>query len=174
MRAKKNSNEMKMEYWAQVSEGDARASRHYGFGAFLFVFMAAHLIAPLITWAQIVSASREVGAATAWALLGYPVGRTMFCFFLVQAISWCVIFGLAIYKSRNFRPVTIGILLARYPAWFILSVASAGSWWPIGDAAALLPVGSTIFWCLYLHKSRRVRATFDRQLRPSEMELRAS
>lgn len=164
---------MKRE-WRKVSLQQAKEHPLYGIKNWLAVFAFGVILGPLQALGRIRNSAHELGV-TAWQLLANDLANTGFLTFSLVfsvAVSGALLWLLYTLHPR-FRVLATIILLCNGPVYILMAILTGAFRMP-GVTGALTHGFVVSFfwlfvWAIYLHRSRRVRVTFEHcVLRESE------
>lgn len=153
--------------WIKISKDEAKKHELYGAGGWLLVFAFALLLALLAQLGQARSLAREAGMGLS-ELLGLDLPIVGFLKLTVgaQLLQTVAVYWMLAAKPTIFRQATTWFLVATGP--LVLALQLVGSFPGTGSIAAeeMLPwVLASMVWVVYLNQSRRVRVTFEHQVR---------
>ena len=155
--------------WVRIPPSDAEKHELYGIGGWLWLFSIAIILGLLVNLDTIRGVAFQFDLPLSEFL---SIDEPIISFFKfstgAQIVMSVTIFGMMIVKASGFRRVTIGLLIGITP--IVLLVGAANPFVGFGQIAAqsLVPwLISCAVWCTYLHRSRRVRVTFEHLVRNS-------
>ena len=152
--------------WRRVSLDDSKRHPLYGIKNWLALYAFGILFGPLRTLGEFSNAAHEAGLTLSQLLnadnpTGAYIKATIAFVVTISALLLWLLFS----KHRNFRVVTIAVLVLNWPAYFIVLFLADGYRIPglapeltIQFLASILV---TAVWVAYLQRSRRVRVTFE-------------
>lgn len=145
--------------WTPVSDTQAEGHPLYGLGGWLSVFaflLVAGLLASVAWWAIVLI----IQAPTS------PAIRFLKTFLVVFAFSGIVILGLMVAKHAAFRWTALVLLVVPWPVLAGIYRESLPMNVIVGGSVAWLVLVAV--WGTYLQRSRRVRVTFEHQVRAGD------
>lgn len=152
--------------WEQVSVEEARIHPLYGIRGWLALFAFSILFGFLKDLAHVNAEALSAGTSIGKLLsLDRPEASFLKLVLWVRGLIVVPIYWLLFSKSPSFRPVSIYLLLGVWPF-----IVVAGLFNPFQGLGSLLAQGFLewgIFcavWVTYLHRSKRVRITFEHAL----------
>lgn len=154
-------------HWINISEDEAKGHELYGARGWLMVFAFALLLALLAQLGQARSLAHDAGMDLSELFgLDLPLVGFLKLTLGAQLLQAVVVYWMLAAKPAIFRPAATWILVATGPVVFALQLV--GSFPGTGSIATeeMLPwVLSSAVWVVYLNQSRRVRVTFEHQIR---------
>lgn len=158
--------------WVYVGPERAKQHKLYGPKNWLAVFAFGLIFGPLREWGEAMGVAREYGLTLGELLTESPTFDT---FFTLVMATHLVINGTLLWmmftKHPKFRIFGSAGLLASYPLWCLWALVSGFSEAGKSLGLAIFPwlVGCAV-WVTYLNTSRRVRVTYEHQVRASELD----
>ena len=152
--------------WKQISLEDAKKHPLYGIKNWLAVFAFMVLIGPLVTIGQFSNAAHQSGLTLPQLLsadiaAGAFIKATIAFNVAIAALSFWFLFS----KHRHFRLRSIALLVLQWPAYLVVlfiigdpKIPGLAGELTIRFLSSLLLIA---IWVAYLHRSRRVRVTFE-------------
>ena len=155
-------------HWINISEDEAKGHELYGARGWLMVFAFALLLALLAQLGQARSLAHDAGMDLSELFgLDLPLVGFLKLTLGAQLLQTVVVYWMLVAKPTIFRLATTWILVATGPV--VLAVQLIGNAFPGAGSIvtqAMLPwVLSSTVWVVYLNQSRRVRVTFEHQIR---------
>lgn len=156
-----------MSMWKEIPTSDAQSHPLFGIGGWLLVFAAFLVFGFLQSWGTLRMVAHE-SEISLWDLLtnDHPYARFLqfevaLRTLLVASVAW-----LLLTKASIFRNAASGLLLAYVPLLFLNAFINhvPGLVGQIAIPALGGFIGSCV-WAIYLHRSERVRITFEHSVR---------
>jgi ABC-type Na+ efflux pump permease subunit len=159
-----------MTRWTQVSRGTAEQHKLYGLTGWLALFLVGNVLAVARGWIEYAAVARQLGISVADLNERMPGHHVAL---LIQLFAVAALVAIAATKAKSFRWIATILLLVTVPG-AIAAAAAVDTYYPSEQAMQSLPawVLACLAWIPYLHRSRRVRVTFDNQLQTAELEER--
>lgn len=152
--------------WRRLSLEDSKRHPLYGIKNWLAVFAFGILVAPLRTLGEFSNAAHEAGLTLSQLLnADNPTGAYIKATIAFDVAIAMLLLWLLFSKHRNFRVVSVSVLVLQWPAYFGVVVITGVAQIPGFAAAFTLQFLSSLLliaiWVAYLQRSRRVRVTFE-------------
>lgn len=153
--------------WVKVSQDEAKQHALYGVRGWLLFYAVGNFIGLLVAFGEASSAASSAGmsiselfavndSSVSWLkfVLGYVVASTLVLYWAMFA------------KVKQFRPIAIVLHLAVFPVIVVAAFAFAVEDLVANDLAKALfqTIVTAAVWVSYLHRSKRVRVTFERKV----------
>lgn len=153
--------------WKTISAEEAKAHPLYGIKNWLAVFALGVLFVPVREFGNLRGEAHKAGVTVA-ELLAFDqrLGAYIVAVLFIETIMLVVIYWLLFTKNPRFRNVVSAVWIASWP--LMATVASVIQAPGTGAAVAMGAVPwalSCLVWVTYLQRSRRVRVTFEHQIR---------
>ena len=157
--------------WREVTPEEAKGHPLYGVKGWLLVFGVGQLLQCLLGWGNVATAARVAGLTIADAMnLDVPEVTALKAALMVSTAQAVCIIGLMWAKARNFRVFSSVVLFVSWP--LLALVVFSGNTSGVVVQALAKSLFQWVFFCAvwvtYLNRSRRVRVTFENQVRVDE------
>ena len=152
--------------WKQVPIDQARHHPLYGVGGWLIVFAVGLVLGIMLELGAVRGAAYEAGIPLSDLLsIDNPAISFLKLAFGLHFLIVVIIYWLMLSKNPSFRKITSMLLVASWPASALLGVVNP---FPGFGAALGLSFFSWVLscgvWVTYLHRSKRVRVTFEHRV----------
>jgi hypothetical protein len=159
--------------WQPISEADAKLHPLYGVEGWLIAFIIIYGLNFVTDFSAFASAALRAGVpGDEFSALDHRFVNTVKLKMGVCASAWLVVSWLMFVKSNYFRVISTTVIIVITP---VLWVAPAFS-----PFAGYTPISNLTLWIInsivlitYLHRSRRVRITFEHKVLTSELKDKA-
>lgn len=157
-----------MSTWKPISADEAQSHPLFGIGGWLLFFTVSLVFSFLSIWEAVRATAQDAEMSMGELLTSeHPLARFLQIEAALSTLIFVCIAGLLFTKASSFRQATSVLLLAQYPLLVLnASINHVGRLiGPVIAIPALAGFIGTCIWVVYLHRSKRVRVTFEHMVR---------
>jgi len=157
--------------WAKVSPDQARQHKLYGVGGWLLVFAIGSALGVLKSYGMLGGEAAKAGMTIGQLLdIDHPAITFAKITMWLEGIALAVLYWALFTKQSAFRIIATVIAAGLFPLQAVIGFSNPFE--GLGNAMAvgmLQWIVSCAIWLSYLHRSRRVRVTFEHCVRSDEI-----
>jgi hypothetical protein len=159
--------------WTKISPDQARQHKLYGVGGWLLVFAIGSALGFLKSFGMLAGEAAKAGMSIGQLLdIDHPAMTFAKTSLWLEGIALAILYWALFSKQSSFRVIATVIAAGLFPLEAVIGFSNQFE--GLGEAVAIGMfqwVFSCAIWLSYLHRSRRVRVTFEHCIRSDEMPV---